>query len=339
MKKILLLFSLFLSACGAVDVAALAQNTTTEYQQRAPMPTATISPVPTATTAYQATAEIANTQLANAQATANEASRLNTQATAQHEQLVYEQLQMTAAYEAQVFEAYAWTVTAALTSVPLTATQQAALNIQIPTQQALMRAEMTKVKEAPTQMKALIEAEQYAKYWPVEFMIRMFAFMALGVFLIGLGVFAYRQAQSMAIVQEATEPIAIPEMDPVPQVVRTYQATSTPVTVTDNAGGGFGTTYKYSVPCSPEQLTELAEKILSGEKNKTLAINEWEGSDTKMTRSTLVRLRSWLQTNRFAESIGAGRVVLATTGENFLRGWLDAQKLPTEYDFEKGITA
>lgn len=302
------------------------------------MPTATISPVPTVTIAYQATAEIANTQLAYAQATANEASRLNTEATAAHERRAQEQLQMTAAYEAQVFEAYAWTVTAALTSVPLTATQQAALNVQIPTQQALARAEMTKVKEAPTQIHAMIEAEQYAKYWPVEFMIRMFAFMALGVFLIGLGVFAYRQAQSMAIVQDAPEPTTIPEMDPVPQVVRTYQVSSTPVVVSDNgAGGGFGTTYKYSVPCSPEQLTELAEKILSGEKNKTLAINEWEGADTKMTRATLVRLRSWLQTNRFAESIGAGRVVLATTGENFLRGWLDAQQLPTEYDFEKGI--
>ncbi len=336
MKRILLLFSLFLSACGAVDVAALAQNTTTEY--RSPMPTATISPVPTATIAYQATAEIANTQLANAQATANEASRLNTQATAEFEQRAQAQLQMTHEYEMQVFEVYAWTMTMAPTSIPLTATQQAALNIQIPTQQAIARAEMTKVKEAPTQIHAMIEAEQYAKYWPVEFMIRMFAFMALGVFLIGLGVFAYRQAQSMAPVVTAPEPTAIPEMDPVPQVVRTYQAASTPVTVTDNAGGGFGTTYKYSVPCSPEQLTELAEKILSGEKNKTLAINEWEGADTKMTRATLVRLRSWLQTNRFAESIGAGRVVLATTGENFLRGWLDAQQLPTEYDFEKGIT-
>lgn len=303
------------------------------------MPTVTISPVPTVTIAYQATAEIANTQVAIAQATANEASRLNTQATAEFEQRVQAQLQMTHEYEMQVFEAYAWTVTAALTSVPLTATQQAVINTQIPMQQAIARAEMTKVKEAPTQMKALIEAEQYAKYWPVEFMIRMFAFMALGVFLIGLGVFAYRQAQSMAPVATIPEPTAIPEMDPVPQVVRTYQVSSTPVIVSDNAGGGFGTTYKYSVPCSPEQLTELAEKILSGEKNKTLAINEWEGSDTKMTRSTLVRLRSWLQTNRFAESIGAGRVVLATTGENFLRGWLDAQTLPTEYDFEKGVTA
>lgn len=336
MKKILLLFSLFLSACGA-NVSALGQDNTTEYKSS--MLTATISPVPTVTIAYQATAEIANTQLAYAQATANEASRLNTEATAAYERRAQEQLQMTAAYEAQVFEAYAWTVTAALTSVPLTATQQAALNTQIPMQRAMQVAEMTKVKEAPTQMAAMIDAEQYAKYWPVEFMIRMFAFMALGVFLIGLGVFAYRQAQSMAIVQDAPEPTVIPEMDPVPQVVRMYQVSSTPVTVTDNAGGGFGTTYKYSVPCSPEQLTELAEKILSGEKNKTLAINEWEGSDTKMTRSTLVRLRSWLQTNRFAESIGAGRVVLAATGENFLRGWLDAQKLPTEYDFEKGVTA
>lgn len=335
MKRIILILisGILLSGCGAVNASALSPMDT-EY--RLPKPTATASIIPTATIEYQATAAIASTQLAYAQATANEASRLNTQATAEYEQRVQVQLQMTADYEAQVFEAYAWTVTAALTSVPLTATQQAALNVQIPTQQALARAEMTKVKEAPTQMHAMIEAEQYAKYWPVEFFIRMVAFMGLAIFLAGVGVFAWR---SVPMAAAAPEPTAIPEMDPVPQVVRTYQVSSTPVTVSDNAGGGFGTTQKYFVPCSPEQLTELAEKILSGEKNKTLAINEWEGSDTKMTRATLVRLRSWLQTNRFAESIGAGRVVLATTGENFLRGWLDAQKLPTEYDFEKGVTA
>mgnify|MGYP006921377080 CR=1 FL=1 len=339
MKRIILILisGILLSGCGAVNASALSPMDT-EY--RTSRPTATASIIPTATIEYQATAAIASTQLAYAQATANEASRLNTQATAEYEQRVQVQLQMTADYEAQVFEAYAWTVTAALTSVPLTATQQAALNVQIPTQQALARAEMTKVKEAPTQMKAMIEAEQYAKYWPVEFMIRMFAFMALGVFLIGIGAFAWRSVPVARTVQEnALEPTAIPEMDPVPQVVRTYQVASTPVTVSDNAGGGFGTTRKYFVPCSPEQLTELAEKILSGEKNKTLAINEWEGSDTKMTRSVLVRLRSWLQLNQFAQSIGAGRVVLAERGESFLQGWLNAQTLPTEYDFEKGITA
>lgn len=333
-RKILILISgILLSGCGTVNASALS-TLDTEYQT--PLPTATASIIPTATIAYQATAEIANTQLAQAQATANEASRLNTQATAEFEQRVQVQLQMTADHEAQVFEAHAWTVTAALTSVPLTATQQAALNVQIPTQQALLRAEMTKVKEAPTQIHAMIEAEQYATYWPVEFFIRMVAFMGLAIFLAGVGVFAWR---SVPVAKVAPEPIAIPEMDPVPQVVRTYQVSSTPVTVTNDTGGGFGTTQKYFVPCSPDQLTELAEKILSGEKNKTLAINEWEGSDTKMTRSTLVRLRSWLQLNQFAQSIGAGRVVLAERGESFLQGWLNAQTLPTEYDFEKGITA
>lgn len=200
----------------------------------------------------------------------------------------------------------------------------------------MARAEMTKVKEAPTQIHAMIEAEQYAKYWPVEFMIRMFAFMALGVFLIGIGAFAWR---SMPVAAAAHEPTAIPEMDPVPQVVRTYQVSSTPVTVSDSAGGGFGTTQKYFVPCSPEQLTELAEKILSGEKSKTLGINQWEMADTKMTKAVLARVRFWMQMNEFVESIGAGRVVLVKKGEAFLQGWLNAQTLPTEYEFEKGVTA
>jgi len=88
---------------------------------------------------------------------------------------------------------------------------------------------------------------------------------------------------------------------------------------------------RYTIPCSPEQLTELAENITQGKK--TLGINQWEGKDTLFTRDVILHVRSWLRDNQFVTLTDDGQ--LAPTGElfDFLCGWLETKKLPTEYEF------
>jgi len=94
---------------------------------------------------------------------------------------------------------------------------------------------------------------------------------------------------------------------------------------------------RYTIPCSPDQLTELAEKITQGEK--TLGINQWEGADTLFTRDVILHVRAWLRDNQFVTPTDDGQ--LAPTGElfDFFCGWLETKKLPDEYEFLEVIPA
>jgi len=57
---------------------------------------------------------------------------------------------------------------------------------------------------------------------------------------------------------------------------------------TKKTGGANST--RHAIPCTPEQLSELAENIRQGKK--TLAINQWEGFGTLFTRPVILRVRA-----------------------------------------------
>jgi len=337
-KILYIVIALLVVACSGANVSFETPPVTTEYRAlKSTEILQTKTPIPTATVDSYATSQVALTQVAVAlnqaaiaQATADAANRLVVEATNAHEQREHEialsNAQGTQQAQSEKMVVYGWTVTAAFTSIPLTQTQQSIINTQIPRQQALMAGALTATKEAPTQMVAMTNAENYSKYWIFEFILRMFAFVGLGVFLIGIGIFAFYRRGTQK------EENAIDELpDELPFIV----PDETRIVMANNYGASFGTTYRTIVPCSPEQLTELATKVLSGEKNKTLAINEWEYKDTGLTRKILVRLRNWLQLNRFAESIGAGRIMLVDAGIAFLEEWVAQKELLNEYEFEE----
>ena len=106
-------------------------------------------------------------------------------------------------------------------------------------------------------------------------------------------------------------------------------APETTVTVHHDNGAGYGTYERLRIPCTAEQLKEIAGKILTGEK--TLAFGQWEG--TQVSRGVLLDFRNFLMANRFAVSAGMGQVALTHEGEGFLYGYLDKHTLPTEYKF------
>lgn len=269
----------------------------------------TQTPVPTSTIGYEATAQMA-------QATADEARRVNAMVTAEHEQRIQAQLMLTAQYEQQIQEIYSWTITAALTSVPLTATQQAIINTQIIQEQAIVAAQMTATHQAPTQVAAMARAQTEVRYANFYKMAQIFGLFSVGAFCLAIVFFILRNP---VVRSEPTE------VDDVPEVRETV------IQIKRDDGHGSISLQRQVVPCSPEQLTELAEKVLSGEK--TLAINQWEGKDTQFTRPVIQQVRGWLQMNKYAISTGDGQLAPTPDGLDFLNEWLNTQRLPTEYGF------
>ena len=295
---------------GAQTQSITTNNTEYPTASRTPQPTETI--VPSATIDYQQTAIVA-------QSTADEARRINSMATAEYIRLINEQLAMTQVVEQQDFMIQSWTATAALTTIPLTATQQAVNNTQIPQAQLIAAAQMTATKNAPAQMIAIENAQNYVKYAEANQVAGVVGKMSIGVFVIGVLVFMFRFP--MANKSETLEKESQLE---------------TVVWIKNEKDAGAKSS-RLVIPCTPEQLTELAENITQGKK--TLGINQWEGKDTSFTRDVILHVRSWLRDNLFVTPTDDGQ--LAPTGElfDFLCGWLETKKLPDEYEFSEVIPA
>ncbi len=293
-----------------VQAQGITNNTeypTATYTQR---PTETI--IPSATIDYQQTAIVA-------QSTADEARRINSMATAEYMRLVNEQLAMTQVVEQQNFMIQSWTATAALTTIPLTATQQAVNNTQIPQAQLIAAAQLTATKGAPTQLVAMENAKNYVKFAETNQRVNVVGKLSIIVFI--LGVLAFMFIYPMPA---KSEPIETEEKESQLETVVWLKNTK------DNGAASS----RMVVPCSPEQLTELAEKITQGVT--TFGINQWEQNckTFKSDRNVIHAVRGWLQVNKFAYANGQGELAPSDEGLDFLCGWLDKQQLSNGFEFE-----
>jgi hypothetical protein len=325
MKKYLGIFLfILLTACGSIPsigqeplathaLAATPQNIT-------PSVTPSETPEPTATIGYQATAIVA-------QQTADAASRLMVEATAQHEALINEQIGYTAESERQEMQILEWTATAAPSSIPATQTQTYLNDKANATRQSMMITSVVMTQQAPTMIIAMAQAETQARFAPINAGIYVFAIFSISCFLIGMTVWFLRRPVEMGTQTESEETPEEPyELD-----------LGTVVNVKKN-NDGYLSTRRMVVPCTPEQLTELAEGLISGEK--TLAINQWEGRNTKLTRDTFMAVRNFLQTNQYVRNAGGvGNLALTADGEAFFREWREKQTLPPSFEFFPGVDA
>ncbi len=281
-------------------------------------PRLTRTPVPSATIGYQETAIVA-------QATADEARRVNAVVTAAFEQRAQEQLQMTAQFEQRVQEIYSWTATAALVSVPLTATQQAALNTQIPMRSTLESAYLTATHGAPTQEAAMQQAIYFRKYGALDYFARWFFVIAIGAFLLGLLAWILRNP---VLPKQVEEP---EEVEPVCVADATGREETVVMLKRPGTGGDFSK-QRFVIPCTSDQLTELCNGIVNG--GRSFAINQWEGKDTLFTRDTILRVRGWFEMNAFAVHSPDNQLTATPEGEDFMYSWLESHRLPDNYYFE-----
>lgn len=268
-------------------------------------PKPTNTPIPTATVGYQETA-------IHAQATADEARRINAQATAGFEERMLEQVRITAAYEERVQNILSWTATAAITTIPLTATQQAINNTQVPQEQALVFGRMTGTAQAPTQMALIVNTENRRKYGWMGYVFQLGA----GILFITIAVILWM------LIGHPGDPGQADEVE---------QESETVITVRTDNGGGYTSDRRYVIPCTRAQLDELALLAVNGERS--FAINRLESKSLILNRATLYAFREWLKSNRFAfiQNQESGEIALNDRGLEFLAGWMKTKELPDNY--------
>ncbi len=313
-----------LTGCGVPVAQAASLGTPEVAFSASPAATATATVSPTPTVDWQGTAVIA-------QQTADEARRLNTAATAAHEQRVHEESAWTAQADMWTAQSDSWTATLALTSIPLTSTQQAAVNTQVPIDQALMAGQLTATHEAPDLALKAAQVDYFEQYGWVNY----FAVAALGFGMFGVGVFALSKSKSsngpMVTYQQTAEVEALAVEEVQPKVEEKLSDlislgggndAHVLVVVKQSPEGGLGEE-RFRVPCTGEQLFELAVGVL--DHGETLAINNWEGEGTALTRKVIETLRNYFQEQRLVKSLGgSGRLAFNERGLGFLRvvrGW------------------
>ena len=315
MKKLFILLSFLLGACGngivsTAQAQVIARHT--EYPAFTPTFAPTRTPVPSATIDYEATIWVS-------QATADEARRANAEATAAHEVYLLAQMQLTEGADKRNQEILSWTATAAGTVIPLTATRQVALSTEVAAQQSLVAGILTSTHEAPTQMAAMLRAQETARYVALSNIIDLIAKIALSVFAIGIVAFMFRFP---------VQPKVEPEEEEEPQIETVVHMRR------DNGQGAFSQ-QRLVVPCSDEQLTELAELAINGEKKFGINRLETNSRTFKSQRETLLAVRQFLFDNKLVIADAKGTITLNAEGEAFLSGWFESHQLPDNYEFEE----
>jgi hypothetical protein len=183
----------------------------------------------------------------------------------------------------------------------------------------LQAAQITATYIAPTQVVAMARAQSQAKYGDIEHIAGVIGFTAFVIFCVSLPVVVFLKLPTPKKIEEQLEP----EEDEDETIV---------IIKRPGTNGDFQK-QRYSIPCKPDQFTELCDKIIRGEK--TFAINQWEGKDTSLTRDVIFRIRGWFEVNEFGIHTPDNQLVVNNDGEDFMYAWLDSHKLPDGYSFEE----
>jgi hypothetical protein len=311
MKRALiyLISVLVLTACGSPGAVQAAGVIGTAG------PTATRTVTPSPTVGWQATAVAA-------QATADEARRIDTAATAAEKERVQEQLGWTAQADIRTAQSSDATATAYGTSVPLTGTARAEDMTAMNAYMTLSAGQLTATHEAPTQAAAMVQVGYERRFGWVNYV----AMGCLAFLFFGLGVFALGRSRG------GGEPMVTHQQTVREEPEIIVPVKETVVNVKTATGQGWGRDRLMRVPCSPEQLTELAERVIM--QNESLGVNNFEGAKSLLTRAVILQVRHFMQSNELASSIRAGRVELTEDGRAFLRGWLEKHSLPHSFEFD-----
>lgn len=319
MKKLLLLACLFLTACG-VESTAQAQAIHSAFPSSAPVPTST--PIPTSTIGYQSTADYWQNVAVYAQQTADGYSRLNVDATMNANQMTHEMDMLTVVAGQQTGTAEATVIPITLTYSADMFTANAAQLTANADEHHYALAAMTATEHAPTQIVAAARAQTEVWAAPWLALAQIAAMFGLGVFMVGLGAFAWRfNGKKKLEPKEETE-----EENPLDKY--------TPIALETNVNNFPSVDYML-IPCTPEQLTELANGLLN--EGKTMALRHWETAESSLNRNVIYPVRNFLRANHMAVAAARGDMVLTATGEAFFRAWLENGTPPPSYSFAPDI--
>jgi len=320
-----MILSILLSGCvGMPSAMALSPSMTTA--QRAPTVVSTATPV------YAMTIQAVETSQGAAEAT-SEAAMLELAAmTAQKEAVDLQYAQLTAGASLLTAQADQWTATAAPSAVPGTQTAAAidrGIAIGMSTQ---VSAAFTATFQAPTQLVAMDRAQDEVEQAPLNFIVRMFMFLAMAFFFMAVGVFTLQENSRRRV---TPAPLPVVEAVKIQDYVEPEPSESV-VTVQRDAGGAFPSMEKFVVPCTPEQLENFVKGILSD--GASFAYDYWtrrQANEEKapFTRDEYTLFRNWMQTNRLVLSTSNGSLALSPAGESLFIEFLNSMTLPEVFRF------
>lgn len=269
----------------------------------------TDTPIPTETIGYQDTAIVA-------QQTALEAVRVNAQITAEYEQRIQEQLNITAEAERRNFEMWGWTQTAAPTSIALTSTAQLILFGN----QTMQAGQMTATAQAPTLIVAMAQSESRVKHVQTDYIISSIGVLSVAFCMLALGLFLLKKTVTMKSAARIADELIDSQEDTPAGIDLTLRDETTPEK-----------SEHYRFPCSQEQLTELAEMVVNGER--TFGYNRMETTSRtfRNQREALNATRQVLEKAHLAVNTHNGESVINERGVRFFERWFDDHKLPDEF--------
>ncbi len=320
---LLVISMLLITGCTAMPATTTSPQQVMAGTQQPTQPRTTATPDVSEMTRRLAAAETAQ---ADAQAEADAANRLLVQATNDEQQRRHDATQaaaqVTAQAQADRMIINGWTATAAQTSIPLTSTAYWINATAITGYSTMQSAAMTATMHAPTQMIVMQRAQDNVRYAPVYFAIEVVGKGSLIFFVLAVGIFALLQAHWQRQPKPAEDKAE-------PSAQRVIPIENHFIVPTDTAPRSQPS--RYVLPCTPEQLDELAEETING---KTLATNSW-GRRTSRTWSEtqFLKMRYFMQANEMVRSAAAGNLALTAAGEGFLRAWIETRALPSPYVF------
>jgi len=315
MKKFLFVsaISFLVVSCGAIQ-QGVSTSARDRQGQHAPQPTATMSPIPTATIDYQATASVA-------EATADAANRLMIEVTAAQDQRKHEELSWTASADQATIAAASLTMQADQatsaaypTYAPLTMTAQVEQLVISKTQAADARTALAATQNAPTLVIAMTRANAQAKYAETSEKVDIGVRAAIGFAVFCLALLMLTGSILRLLNGIPLGPVEQEQEDQEEQPEEPKFISPIPLAKTETKDGT--TWLRSQIPCTKEQLVMLADGIVN--RGMTLSFNIWEG--TPVHRS-LQKIREEFQTHKLARNIlhGNGRVDVTPEGEKFLR--------------------
>ena len=287
------------------------------------MDTATPSETPTPTVGYQATSEAAQSTAISAQAIANAAVGTANALAAGNSQATLTVLGMTATQDF-------WTANAPATPTPnATATAEKITADKLALQ--VYAAAMTTTKEAPTQTIIMANAKAWAdkatERQNADIYFPYYAVLVLVVFIVVMAlIFRVRPPDPKIITVEKDTSLT----SVTPESFIPFTPNSTRIVIEDRHGV-FTNAMAHDVPCTPEQLSELAERVIN--QNTAMIYSNFKGNGTLWTQDTFAAFRAWFQLNGYTDSAGGGQLVPNEKGKAFLRGWLNNSTLPFSINF------
>lgn len=315
-----ILAALLLSACQLEGEAGTpsASLSTAEVKPKLVMVNYSETPVPTATIDYQSTiavvqqeAQRAQQEADQAQAEADAAKRLMVDATVTKEAVMLIAAQMTQSSEVLSAQgtqmAVQVTASAFPTSIPLTVTAQYRNDSVRETQQAA---------NDPKFIQDRADAETYAKNAGNLMAVEIGLKWAVALFVVALGA-------ALVIFVMRSEPKKV-EAETVEEVKPIFMKK-------DTSNGQYKLTrVRTDVPCSNEQLMELAEGVCRD--GMTLAINQWQKQRTIVHKS-INDIRQFFLDNEWAHELKTkkGELFLLDVGEEWLEECLALGEPPLPY--------